>query len=69
MYLASVPFEQIGLRTNVGTTAYPVYTKEFLYAVPVVLTLLPPLLVAMSRARRETEPADRDGEHDEKGEA
>jgi Fe-S-cluster-containing dehydrogenase component len=69
MYLASVPFEQIGLRTNVGTTAYPVYTKEFLYAVPVVLTLLPPLLVAMSRARRETERADRDGEREPKEEA
>lgn len=69
MYLASVPFEQLGFRTDLGTTAYPVYTKEFLYAVPVVLTVLPPLLLAMSRSRRQTELAEHgEKEHREEGE-
>lgn len=50
LYLAAVPFEQLGFPADVGTTAYPVYTREFLYAVPLVLTLLPPLLLAINRA-------------------
>jgi Fe-S-cluster-containing dehydrogenase component len=64
LYLSSVPFEQLGLRTDIGTTAYPVYTKEFLYAVPLVLTLVPPLLLAVSKARRgdAEEPEEGGGE-------
>jgi Fe-S-cluster-containing dehydrogenase component len=50
LYLASVPFDQIGFRTDLGMEAYPSYTKEFLYAVPMVLTLVPPLLLGMSKA-------------------
>lgn len=53
LYLASVPFEQLGLRTNLATTAYPAFTREFLYGVPVVLTLVPPFLVALNRASKD----------------
>jgi formate dehydrogenase iron-sulfur subunit len=53
LYLASVPFEQLGLRTYLADEPYPVYTREFLYGVPVVLTLVPPLLVALHRASKE----------------
>jgi Fe-S-cluster-containing dehydrogenase component len=52
MYLASAPFDQLGLRTDLRTRPYPEHTREFLYGVPVVLTLLPPLLLAVSRAKR-----------------
>jgi len=52
LYLAGVPFDQLGFRTDVATTPYPTYTREFLYAVPVVLTLVPPFLVALNRATR-----------------
>ncbi len=58
LYIASVPFEQLGFPANIGTTAYPNATREFLYAVPVVLTLLPPLLLGLHRAtngKKETE--------------
>ena len=47
LYLAAVPFDQLGFRTNLSTTSYPTLTREFLYAVPVVLTLVPPLLVGL----------------------
>lgn len=57
LYLASVPFEEIGLRTDVGDEAVPALTKEFLYAVPFVITLVPPLLLGLSEATR-----DRSGE-------
>lgn len=47
LYLASVPFDQLGFRTDLGTTPYPQYTREFLYAVPVVFFGLPTLLVGL----------------------
>ena len=50
LYIASVPFEQLGFPPDIGTEPYPNATREFLYAVPVVLTLLPPLLLGMHRA-------------------
>jgi hypothetical protein len=50
MYLAGVPFDQIGFRKNMGETPYPMLTTQFLYSVPAVLTLVPPLLLALSRA-------------------
>lgn len=52
LYLSAVPFDEIGLRTDVGTEAYPALTKEFLYAVPFVLTLVPPLLLGVSEATK-----------------
>ena len=47
LYISAVPFEQIGFKTDVGTTAYPEYTKGFLYAVPFVLILWPAFLTAI----------------------
>jgi hypothetical protein len=52
LYLSSVPFDQIGFRTDLGETAYPRYTQEFLYGVPIVLTLLPPFLLALNSATK-----------------
>jgi formate dehydrogenase iron-sulfur subunit len=52
MYLAAVPFEQIGLRTYLGETAYPEFSKTFLYSVPLVLILVPAFLLALSNATR-----------------
>ena len=48
LYLSAVPFEQIGFRTDLGTTPYPEYTKEFLYAVPLVLFGVPALLLGLN---------------------
>lgn len=47
LYLSKVPFEQIGFRTDLGTTAYPEYTKGFLYSVPLVLLLWPAFLIGV----------------------
>ncbi len=63
LYLSAVPFEQLGFRTDLGTMGYPTYNKEFLYAVPLVLTLVPPFLLALSRAAQ-----GRDQESEEGGE-
>jgi len=52
MYLSPVPFEQIGFRTDLGTEPYPNLTREFLYAVPVILALIPAFLLGVSSATR-----------------
>ena len=52
LYLAAVPFEQIGFRVDLGERAYPELTREFLYSVPVVLTLWPALLLGISQATK-----------------
>jgi len=52
LYISKVPFAQLGFRTDVGTVAYPEYTKPFLYSVPLVLLLAPTLMAGISRARK-----------------
>ena len=49
LYLSSVPFEQIGFRTDLGTTPPPEYTQGFLYSVPFVLVLWPIFLLGVNR--------------------
>jgi Fe-S-cluster-containing dehydrogenase component len=57
LYLAGVSFEQLNFRTQLGTTAFPKFTEHFLYSVPVVLTLVPAFLLAVSNAtKRSDEP-------------
>jgi Fe-S-cluster-containing dehydrogenase component len=58
LYLASVPFEQLGFRMDLGTTPYPDLTRGFLYAVPFVLTVVPPFLLALSRASKNGDSAE-----------
>jgi len=48
LYLSAVPFEQLGFRTDLGTTPLPEYTREFLYAVPVVFFGVPAFLLGLS---------------------
>lgn len=47
LYLSAVPFEDIGFRTDLGTTPYPEYTRDFLYGVPLVLFGMPALLLGL----------------------
>ena len=52
LYLSAVPFEQLGFRTDLGKVAYPTLTQDFLYGVPIVLTLWPAFLLALSNATK-----------------
>jgi Fe-S-cluster-containing dehydrogenase component len=52
LYLAAVPFDQIGFREDLGNVAYPRLTEDFLYGVPIVLTLWPAFLLALSQATK-----------------
>jgi formate dehydrogenase iron-sulfur subunit len=48
IYLSAVPFDQLGFRTDLGTRPYPEYTKEFLYAVPMILFGVPAFLLGLN---------------------
>jgi formate dehydrogenase iron-sulfur subunit len=62
LYLAGVPFEELGFPTDVGETPYPNLTTSFLYSVPMVLTLAPTLMLGMARATHpEKEQNDKAG--------
>jgi formate dehydrogenase iron-sulfur subunit len=50
LYLSAVPFAELGFPTGLGETPYPEYTRDFLTAVPIVLTLWPAFLLALRRA-------------------
>jgi hypothetical protein len=56
LYITDVPFEHLGFAQGLSTSPYPDLTKTALAAVPVVLTLWPPLLMGLHTfSRRRTE--------------
>ena len=70
MYLASVPFDQIGMRTDLGTTPYPELTRNYLSAAPLVLALWPIFFAGLfmfSKRRDELSNEKHDPEPKEKG--
>jgi formate dehydrogenase iron-sulfur subunit len=56
IYLSEVPFDQLGFRTDLGTRPYPEYTKEFLYAVPMVLFGVPAFLLGLNALAGDDKP-------------
>ena len=53
LYLTALPPAELGLRTDVGTLAYPEHNKTFLYSVPAVLVLWPAFLLGLRNASDE----------------
>ena len=63
LYIADRPFDRMGLKTGLSATAYPRLTDTALSAVPVVMTLWPPLLMGLytfSRRDGEASKEERD---------
>lgn len=52
LYLSPVPFEEIGMRTNLQKSSYPALTKGFLYSVPTVFIAAPALLLGIQQATK-----------------
>jgi formate dehydrogenase iron-sulfur subunit len=50
LYLSPVPFAELGFPMGLGETSYPELQKNFLTAVPVVLTLWPAFLLGLRNA-------------------
>jgi Fe-S-cluster-containing dehydrogenase component len=57
LYLAGVPFEQLGFNTDMEMKPYPELAKGFLYSVAVVFLLWPPFLLGVSRATQGADEA------------
>jgi len=55
LYLANTPFENLGLRSDLGDRPIPELTTDFLYGVPIVLTLWPAFLLALSNSTKSKE--------------
>lgn len=47
LYIAGVPFEKIGLKTNIQSKSYPELSKGFLYSVPTIFILWPAILLGI----------------------
>ncbi len=58
MYLSPVPFEEIGLNTQLQNESYPALTKGFLYSVPSVFILAPALLLGMQQATQSNDKSN-----------
>lgn len=67
LYLSAVPFEQIGLRTDLGTSPYPEYSTGFLYAVPFIFVLWPIIMLGMNRVTRKKEEHKEEHKEEPKG--
>jgi formate dehydrogenase iron-sulfur subunit len=47
LYITDVPFERLGFNTELGSNPYSALTQSALSAVPLVMTLWPPLLMGL----------------------
>jgi formate dehydrogenase iron-sulfur subunit len=64
LYITDVPFEQVGMPADLRTAPYPALADTALGAVPVVLTLWPPLLMGLyTFSRRRAEANGHDGDN------
>lgn len=52
LYLSSVPFEELGLKTTIQTKPYPELSKGFLYSVPTIFVLWPAILLGIREATK-----------------
>jgi len=52
LYLSSAPFNEVGFNTKMQNSSYPELSKGFLYTVPSVFVLLPPLLLGIHEATK-----------------
>jgi len=52
LYISSAPFNEVGFNTKMQNTSYPELSKGFLYTVPSVFVLLPPLLLGIHEATK-----------------
>lgn len=57
LYLAGVDFPEIGFPGDLGHNPYPEYTRGFLSAVPLVLTIWPVMLIGFQKLSQRKEKA------------
>jgi Fe-S-cluster-containing dehydrogenase component len=58
LYISPVPFEELGMKTNIQKASYPELTKTFLYSVPTIFVLVPALLLGIQQATKNNESSN-----------
>lgn len=64
LYLSPVPFQELGLNTQVQKSSYPALTKGFLYSVPTVFVLWPMMLLGIKEATKNNDSNKEDLDHE-----
>ncbi len=62
LYLSSAPCKELGFNTDLQNTSYPALSKGFLYSVPSVFVLLPPLLLGIHEATKNNHSNEEENE-------
>ena len=55
LYISPVPFSELGLTTKIQEESYPALSKGFLYSVPTIFVLLPPILLGIYEATKKNQ--------------
>jgi len=63
LYISPVPFEELGMKTNIQKASYPELTKTFLYSVPTVFVLVPALLAGIHQATKKSHLKEEEDEN------
>jgi Fe-S-cluster-containing dehydrogenase component len=62
LQLSAVPFNELGLNTNLQKTSYPELSKGFLYSVPTIFVLWPAILLGIHEATKNNNPKEEENE-------
>lgn len=62
LYIAPAPFEELGFNPRIQNSSYPELSKGFLYTVPSVFVLVPPLLLGLHEATKNNKPNEEDND-------
>jgi formate dehydrogenase iron-sulfur subunit len=62
LYLAAVPFEELGMNTKLQKTSYPELSKGFLYSVPTIFVLWPAILLGIRESTKNNNSNNHDNE-------
>jgi len=68
LYLSAVPFEQIGLRTDLGLKHYPEYSLVYLSAIPFIAGLTPIAMLAIAHVVKMAKKDAKEEHHEEEKE-
>ncbi len=60
LYLSPVPFNELGENTSLQNKSYPELSKGFLYSVPSVFVLIPPILLGIYEATKNNKNKEND---------
>ena len=60
LYLAAVPFDELGFNTSIQTKSYPELSKGFLYSVPTIFVLWPAILLGIREATKNNLPEEKE---------